>query len=351
MHSHKAPFWKMGSYEDLDELHKKRLRAPDVLYPNPRAPLEWWYFNGHLTSGSRKFTYSTTIFKIHPAMMRFGPLRASVFDVPHQFVVHTSLGDAQHRRFTAREKVETPRIHKKLHLELNDTRIRFRESNPLFELTSDQDQFGLSLKAKPVKGLVKHFDHGYFEFGRESRTYYVSYPRLSTTGEITLDGKRYTVTGESWFDHQKLHLERHPTTWGWDWFSLLLDDQSELMIYAMREDKVRIGATYIEPCGRTQTIHDTQLRPLHTWKSKNTGVKYPVAWELRIPSKDILLHITPTMPDQEMQPTLSAPFAYYEGGGSVQGVRAGKTVTGKAYMELVGHDQRPLTRFLKWMMT
>ena len=116
----------------LDELRKKPLREPSVLYPNPGAPIEWWYFNGHLTSGTKRFSYCTTIFKIHPALLHLGPLPLPPL-APQMFFVHTSLGDQQRKTFVSSEHLEVPDRGNRLHIKLEDTTLDYQEKT--FTLT------------------------------------------------------------------------------------------------------------------------------------------------------------------------------------------------------------------------
>ncbi len=67
-----------------------------------------------------------------------------------------------------------------------------------------------------------------------SASYYYSLPHLTVSGEITVDGRRRTVTGEAWFDHEWSSDVMDEQARGWDWMGVNLDDGGALMAFRMR---------------------------------------------------------------------------------------------------------------------
>ena len=65
-------------------------------------------------------------------------------------------------------------------------------------------------------------------------SHYYSLTRMPTRGTIVVDGERFEVTGETWMDHEFSTSFLEPEQRGWDWFSIQLSDQRELMLYRMR---------------------------------------------------------------------------------------------------------------------
>ena len=131
-----------------------------------------------------------------------------------------------------------------------------------------------------------------------------------------------------------------PEQVGWDWFSLQLDDGSELMLYQMRTrggglDPASSG-TFIARDGTTQHLRraDYQLTPLREWKSPQTGGRYPIAWQLAVPKLGLQLRIDTPLAAQEL---VLQPIAYWEGLIDFTGTRAGTAVRGHGYMELTGY--------------
>ena len=102
------------------------------------------------------------------------------------------------------------------------------------EAVADRFSFDLSLKSE--KPPVIHGRDGVSQKaeGAGKASHYISLTRLDTTGAIVLDGKRFSVEGTSWMDHEFFTHQLEADQSGWDWFSLQLDDGSELMLFRLR---------------------------------------------------------------------------------------------------------------------
>ena len=89
---------------------------------------------------------------------------------------------------------------------------------------------------------------------------------------------------------------------GWDWFSVQLDNSTELMLFELRRKDGSIDPVFIRHvhrcAGRREaSAHGKILRcePLAYWH------KYPVEWRMRVPSLNIDLTSRAVMPDQELR--------------------------------------------------
>jgi predicted secreted hydrolase len=67
--------------------------------------------------------------------------------------------------------------------------------------------------------------------------------------------------------------------------------------------------------------------------SNAQGTRYPSRWRIRVPDLGLDLSVRPVLSDQEIR---SAP-TYWEGAVDVSGARAGKSIAGRGYVELVGY--------------
>jgi predicted secreted hydrolase len=94
----------------------------------------------------------------------------------------------------------------------------------------------LNLRLTLLRPAVLHGQHGLSQKGEgEGRaSYYYSLTRMKTEGELTIDGKREKVRGLTWMDHEFGSNQLREDQVGWDWFSLQLDDQTEIMLYLIR---------------------------------------------------------------------------------------------------------------------
>ena len=134
-----------------------------------------------------------------------------------------------------------------------------------------------------------------------------------------------------------------PSTGGWDWYSLQLDDRTELMLYVLRD---RAGATsavfgsLIMPDGTVQDIGPGSLRVEATgqWLSPHSAATYPSGWLVELPEQHLLLSVTPQLQDQELYfpGTVFAGPTYWEGAVDVHASGAGSP-TGVGYVELTGY--------------
>ena len=164
-------------------------------------------------------------------------------------------------------------------------------------------------------------------------SYYYSFTRLPTHGEIRVGEARYSVQGSSWFDREWSSSALAADQAGWDWFALQLDDGRDLMFYRMRgrdgEAQRFSKGVLVEADGSSYplTLEDVQAKPTRTWQSAD-GVTYPVAWRLQIPRHGLDLNVQAVFDAQEMRHRVR----YWEGA-----VRVSGSQRGVGYLELSGY--------------
>ena len=137
-------------------------------------------------------------------------------------------------------------------------------------------------------------------------SHYYSLTRMPTKGTIEIDGEAFAVTGDSWMDHEFGTSFLEPEQRGWDWLSIQLSDNRELMLYQLRRADgsrdPRSSGTLVDAAGKSIHLADkdftlTPGRP--TFKSKN-GAVYPTEWTVAIPSQRHRARITTPLNDQEL---------------------------------------------------
>jgi predicted secreted hydrolase len=137
---------------------------------------------------------------------------------------------------------------------------------------------------------------------------------------------------------------------GWDWFSVQLDDQSELMFYLLRRsngtaDPVSSGTWVLRDGTRhALTVSDVKIEVLDYWTSPASGSRYPNRWRLSIPSRRLSFLLVPTMPNQELVTERSTQVTYWEGEVTVSGTVGDRPMTGQGYVELTGYAKPFETR-------
>ena len=146
-------------------------------------------------------------------------------------------------------------------------------------------------------------------------------------------------------DHEFSTAPLEPGIVGWDWFSLQLSDQTEVMIYLLRKKDGTLspasGGTYVDVDSNSSQlrIHDLNVKVLNTWKSKHSDAIYPSGWHIKSALLSMELSVSPQFKDQEMLTSMTTGVTYWEGSVSVTGTKNGKSIRGQGYVELTGYDK------------
>jgi len=171
-------------------------------------------------------------------------------------------------------------------------------------------------------------------------SHYYSYTRLHTTGTLVFHSEKLAIDGISWMDHEFGSSELEPNQAGWDWFSIQLDDDRELMLYSLRQKDGSVtpesSGSVIERDGSVRYLPRSAFATEATgsWKSPHTGGTYPSGWRVRVPSANVDITLSPTVLDQELAGT-SSGVSYWEGAVDVRD-GTGRNV-GVGYVELTGY--------------
>lgn len=316
---------------------------------------EWWYYTGQLAAkDGRPFGYQLTFF-------RRGMPREQVKTLPSQWAVsqlylaHFAVSDLRKGRFHYAEKISRAGLgkagaaHDRLHVWIDQWSAESPSATPGTQtLRATDGDLALQLSVSPEKPLVVHGTEGISRKGTAAgqASHYYSFTRLATTGTLRIGKESFDVTGTSWMDHEFGSADLDKDLVGWDWFSLQLDDQRELMLYRLRRtdgssDPVSSG-TVIDRDGRGQhlSIGDFTLEPTSYWTSQTSRARYPQRWRLTIPSQQLSLELVPLMAEQELSTTRSTQVTYWEGAIEVTGSAQGRPVRGQGYMELTGYAKR-----------
>lgn len=339
-----------------------RLALPGYQYQFPRDHFshpdfqtEWWYYTGNLhTADGRRFGFELTFFR---QGVNRDESPSSVWDVRDVWMAHLALSDIEGGRFFHTERLNRAgggiagadperasvwngnwQANWRL-----DSRAPSGVASQTLEAISDQ--FSLDLTLRPQKGPVIHGMNGVSQKaeGAGHASHYISLTRLATGGAITLEGKRFTVEGLTWMDHEFFtHLLVSGQT-GWDWTGLQLDDGSELMLFRLRRKDGSIdpysAGTYVDAQGRATYLgaNDFSLTPGKTWVSPATSARYPIEWTIRVPSLRVDLALSTRLPQQEMSGNNRTASTYWEGAIECSGVSKSRTVKAVGYLEMTGY--------------
>lgn len=318
---------------------------------------EWWYFTGNLTSNGKAYGYELTFFRrgVDQPQTEKNPSRWAIRDL---YFAHFALTDGEEKRFYHTDKISREALGKagarSDRLEVWIDRWRAAQGSDgvihLLAETEGEETAGswkIDLSLKPDKSHVIHGTDGISRKGGEpgQASHYLSFTRLRTEGTLSIGGKARPVLGLSWMDHEFSSSMLNQNQVGWDWFSIQLEGGREVMLYQIRtvgggKDPFSSG-TIIEPDGTARHLLADAfiLTPLRRWKSNKSGGEYPIAWRIEIPSERLTLESEPLLEDQELITSKSTRVAYWEGASRFQGMKQGRSIEGKGYIEMTGYAE------------
>ncbi len=316
---------------------------------------EWWYYTGHLTArNGRRFGFQLTFFRrgVAPERLSTEPSR---WTIRHLYLAHFALSDLDNSRFSMAEKISRAGLGKagadadRLRVWIDRWSVERLAGDPdRHRLRAAADGFAVDLTVTSLKPPVVHGTDGVSRKGdrRGQASHYYSLTRLATEGSVTVRGERLAVAGTSWMDHEFGSADLGRDVVGWDWFSVQLSNNSELMVYRLRRadgspDPASSG-TLILADGRSQHLPGNSLRlePLTYWTSPSSGARYPQRWRLSCTSPEFSLELTPLLADQELITRRSTQVTYWEGAVQATGTWRGAAVSGQGYVEMTGYAER-----------
>lgn len=320
---------------------------PEDFGPHPDYQTEWWYYTGNLEAeDGERFGYQLTFFRraLLPSENRIE--RKSNWAADQVYMAHFAVSDIDagehygYERFTRGAAGLAGAQSKPFQVWLENWQIK-QIADGKFILSAAQEEIGIDLILEDLKGPILHGNQGYSQKGPEAgnASYYYSQTRLLTSGSVQTVRGSFNVNGLSWKDHEFSTSALSPGQVGWDWFSVQLDEGSELMVFQIRRDDGSIdpfsSGTWINPDGETIHLNQEQfeIQEEDIWRSQNSGAEYPNAWRLSIPSISMDIEISPLIEDQE----LDVSYSYWEGAVDINGTKNGMPISGSGYVEMTGY--------------
>ena len=317
---------------------------------HPQFKTEWWYLTGNLDDEKgNPYGYELTFFRHGLQPLPTQP--DSAWSIRDIFFAHLAITDVRSGKFIFSEKITRGALGdaefsaKDMQVRIADWSLQRKPDSTLQMTASDPALgIGLELSATPLKPLTLQGEKG---LSRKSSTpgnasYYYSFTRLQTSGQLTIAGKKIPVQGLSWFDHEFSTSALGEDQEGWDWFCLQFDSGDELMLYRMRNpgnqaDSSSSG-TWIPARGASIPLKssDFTIVPIDEWKTAS-GATYPSGWKLSIPSLQLSGEVQPLLLDQELRLKRTAKIRYWEGACTFKGAQKGKALSGRGYTELTGY--------------
>jgi predicted secreted hydrolase len=327
-----------------------RYEFPRDHFNHPDFQTEWWYYTGNVKSpAGHSFGFELTFFR---QGVDRDPARNSTWDIQDIYLAHLALSDLDGGAFYHSERTNRagPGI-----AGIDATRQRIWNGNWSASWNGDDqqlraidDRFSLSLVLHPEKPPVIHGENGVSQkaAGAGHASHYISLTRLKTSGTITLRGITYQVSGVSWMDHEFFTHQLGADQIGWDWFSLQLDDNTELMLFQIRRKDGSIdpysAGTHVDAQGESRHLQAsdfTLAAQQENWERPDKSAKYPVHWKIIVPSLSLTLDATTPLKSQEFAGSTKFAPSYWEGAIRLQGRRKESHLAGVGYLEMTGYDR------------
>jgi putative ABC transport system permease protein len=362
------------------------LTADGFRVPQPHAPLsfpadhgnhpdykiEWWYLTGHLATVAdplpqadveaafrdARWGFQATFFRfaVRPPSDAQSPLSDPAFDRDVFHLAHFALSDRSSASFNHHESLlregwdahaATGSLdvrHAAHSLRMTDAATNRMELR--FGIGSD---IRVELVLQPVSPLLRFGADGTSRKGDHpaARSFYLTWPRLATSGTLLHNGVRQAVAGLTWMDHEIASQQLDAGLVGWDWTAITLFDGSAVKAYRLRH----ADGTASRWSSCIVIAADGSLRELPAsafswqevdhWVSPHNGARYPTSVRITFPNPDgapTSLLLIPAIADQEFGGG-SAAAPYWEGSCRVFD-STGRQV-GNAYLELVGFAGTP----------
>jgi predicted secreted hydrolase len=331
----------------------KAMQVRDFAFPEDHGPHtdyrnEWWYFTGNLDGErGRRFGYELTLFRFSLSP-DFAPTGASSWETNQVYIGHLALTDVEGRDFRVAQRYSrgaaglAGATAAPFRVWLDDWAVLAEDAGATgtWLLRASDDRFGIELSLSPEKPIVLNGDRGLSRKSAEpgNASYYYSIPRLRTEGRVLIDGAEFRVTGMSWLDREWGSSALAKDQEGWDWFALQLSDGSDLMFYVLRgadgAPDPRSSGTWIDADGDATHLRlaDVDVEVTDYWNSERGG-RYPSAWNIEVPSRNVVLSIRPVLENQE----LITNVRYWEGAVDISGRSGNEAISGRGYVELTGY--------------
>jgi predicted secreted hydrolase len=256
--------------------------------PHSDYHTEWWYYTGNLdTVDGRHFGYQFTIFRSALVPPEDRQQRPSSWATDQVYMAHFAVTDVDAGRFHYFDRFSRGAAGlagaqaSPYQVGLEDWRVEELEPG-IYRLRAAQENVAIDLRLTDLKGPILQGDRGYSQKGPEpgNASYYYSLTRLASSGTVRVGETAHKVDGLSWMDHEFSTSALGPELGGWDWFSIQLDDGSELMVFQLRREDGTVdtfsSGTTVDPDGNTTPLghQDFTVTVNDTWRSPHSDATY-----------------------------------------------------------------------------
>ncbi len=290
--------------------------------PHLDSEIEWWYFTGFL---NEKFGFEFTMFLTKP---RFFPMGGNFISL-RTSLTHFAITDLERNDFFFTEWTKWIDF---THEGVEENLLKIKSKYAGLEINGDEyliqadgEIYELALYGKNKKAIVSHGKDGIIEM-QGGKSYYYTAPGCEASGILRIGERFIPVRGEFWHDHQWGNFQ---IKGGWDWFSIRLENETEIMAFRIRDPGKGTIAKYLSvilPDGSTEKFETFSLNPVEK------GEKYPSEWVLQFEKGDLSIKSVPVK--QVIRSKIPFVPEYAEMLSFTEGTLYGKKVKGYAYVEI-----------------
>jgi predicted secreted hydrolase len=248
---------------------------------HPGFEVEWWYTAGTLTdSNGHEYFWFATVWSGGPglvARVNVVDLHADRIVLAHEYVTNARSAVGQAR------------------LRVGVFRLGWQRTGVLgsWSVEAPTGSGLLKLSLVPRRPYVLNGRDGIIQQGPGGPSAYYSEPRLAARGVLEeSNGRRITVSGEGWLDHQWGNFIGNVGSLRWNWFGCQFRDGRNLMLYQFldrhdRPSAYRAGTLITAHNGVKHLVHFTVLAEHPFFRPKGALARYPLRWRLEVPSSGI----------------------------------------------------------------
>ncbi len=322
---------------------------PPVHFPQDEGAhnnlTEWWYYTGHLDATDASG-------KAHQYGFELVVFQALRSDLPAIYPAHFAISDITRNEFHYDQRrmtnyngaIPDGKSTQGIAVQVGDWSIQGLNGHD--HLAAQMKDYAIKLDLSATKPVTLHNGNGLITYGLGGFSYYYSRTRMAVSGTLLDHNQQLHVTGQAWMDHQWGNFLTLGGG-GWDWYSIQLNNNTEMMIYVIRDASGAALSTYIgyiDPNGKDVVISATALHTtvLAKWTSPTTGITYPSGWRLELndPHIQATLVVKPLLKNQELVVNSSTGNVYWEGAVSIDGQANGQQLAGRGYVELTGYTNK-----------
>lgn len=337
-----------------------RYEFPRDYFSHPDYQTEWWYYTGNLqTPEGRRFGFELTFFRQAIDLPRETFASHDPWRPDQIYLAHLALSDIDGREFYHTERLNRSgpglagvSVDQQRYWNGNWQVRWISLETAEQQLQAVSDRLTLTLDLKPEKPLVINGQNGISQKGPRpgEASHYISFTRLRAAGQLQWKNAQFSVNGLAWMDHEFFTSSAHSAISGWDWFAIQLDNAEEVMLYRLRtssgQENPYSSGTYVDSRGAAHFLDAMQfvVTPGEAWQSPDSGARYPIAWNISIPSLGLDLVERTALKNQELFTKNRISPVYWEGAVTYQGHIHDQPIRGVGYLEMTGYAGEPFAR-------